>query len=183
MKVSIVVAYDQDRSIGIDNKLPWHIPEDLKHFKKITLGKPVVMGRKTYVSLGQPLPHRKNIVISRDPSSIPNAQDGDVEVFDDFELALNEAKRSAGEMGVEEVMVIGGAKVFELAMKVADQMYITEIRQHYNADVKFPETDMTDWVEESSKEMKANGDVPSIVFRSYKRAAASGKSQPLVAAE
>ena len=129
--ISLMVAHDPDRVIGLNNDLPWHIPEDLAYFKEKTMGKAMVMGRKTYESIGRPLPGRLSIVVTRNKDF--SAEDGVIVVYD-LEEAIKKASGYA-----EEVMIIGGAEIFKLSMKVADRLYITEIGQHFEGDTFFPE--------------------------------------------
>lgn len=139
MKVSLVVAMSPERVIGRDHDLPWHLPNDLRHFKALTLGKPVIMGRKTYESIGRPLPQRRNVVLSRDPAfAAPGCR-----VFTDLDDAL---ERLAGE---PEVMVIGGAAVYALALPRADTIYLTEVHATVAGDTLFPALDPTCWREVS----------------------------------
>lgn len=129
--ISLMVAHDPDRVMGLNNDLPWHIPEDLAYFKEKTMGKAMVMGRKTYESIGRPLPGRLSIVVTRNKEF--SAADG-VVVVHDLEEAIEKASAHA-----EEVMIIGGAEIFKLSMEVADRLYITEIGQHFEGDTFFPE--------------------------------------------
>ena len=131
--ISLMVAHDPNRVMGVNNDLPWHIPEDLKYFKEQTMGKAMVMGRKTYESIGRPLPGRLSIVITRNPAY--KAAPGVVVVTD-----LNEAVQKAKEYA-DEVMIIGGAEIFKLSMAIADRLYITEIHETFDGDTFFPEYD------------------------------------------
>lgn len=128
--ISLMVAHDPNRVIGLNNDLPWHIPEDLQYFKKTTMGKAMVMGRKTYESIGRPLPGRLSIVVTRDHAY--EAVDG-VIVVHDLQIAIERAKEYA-----EEVMIIGGAEIFELTIDFADRLYITEIHEQFVGDTFFP---------------------------------------------
>lgn len=130
--ISLLVAYDLNRVIGIDNKMPWHIPEELKYFKKVTMGKAMVMGRKTFESIGRPLPGRLNIIVTRNKEY---EADG-VEVFHDLQKAIERGKEYS-----EEVVIIGGAEIFNLSIDFADRLYITIIRKEYEGDTFFPEHD------------------------------------------
>lgn len=134
--ISLMVAHDPDRVIGLNNDLPWHIPEDLAYFKKQTMGKAMVMGRKTYESIGRPLPGRLSIVVTRNKAF--TAEEG-VVIVHDLETAINKAEDFA-----DEVMIIGGAEIFRLSMDVADRLYITEIAQRFEGDTFFPEYS-TEW--------------------------------------
>src|SRR5690554_6070597 len=133
MKVTVVVAMSTNRVIGRNNKLPWYIPGDLKFFKQVTMGKPVVMGRKTYESIGKPLPGRDNIVITRDRSW---KADG-VKVAHDIDQALTIAKASAETSGAAEVMVIGGAQIYEAVMPLAVGFSLTRVRVFFEGVAAF----------------------------------------------
>lgn len=135
--ISFILAMDENRVIGKDNKLPWHLPEDLKFFKRVTMGHPIVMGRKTYDSIGKPLPGRENIIITRNV----NYRNDDCTVFnhlDDF-LAYSQQKPE------EEFFVIGGAEIFNQLLSNADRLYITEIHEKFDGDTFFQEVDMEKW--------------------------------------
>lgn len=128
--ISLMVAHDPNRVIGKDNQLPWHIPEDLAYFKKHTVGKGMVMGRNTYESIGRPLPKRRNIVVTRNPSyKIEGA---------DVVRSLEQAVKIAEEVH-EEVMVIGGEQIFRTVLPIADRLYITLIKKPFEGDTFFPE--------------------------------------------
>ncbi len=137
MLVSIVVAAAENNVIGRGNDLPWRLPDDLKRFKSLTIGKPIVMGRKTHESIGRPLPERKNIVISRQVGFVA---EGCTTVS-----SLDEALAAAGD--VPEVMVIGGAEIFREALPRADQLYFTRIHADVPGDTHFPDIVMEDWTE------------------------------------
>lgn len=135
---SIVVAYDKNYGIGADNDLLWlhDLPADLKHFKELTTGGAVIMGRRTYESIGRPLPNRRNIVISRQPLEF----DG-VTVVDSLEKAYAAADPD------EETFVIGGGQIYQLAMDSIDRIYATEVREEFPAQVFFPPVDSSIWKE------------------------------------
>ena len=136
MKTPIIIAaMTYDRVIGKDGKLPWKIPEDLKLFKEITLGNIVIMGRKTYESMGKPLRDRRNLVISR---SMPKSEG--IEVCGSLEEALEFAEESRG-----KAFVIGGATIYESALPIADRMYISYVKKHYEGDTFFPEFNHEEW--------------------------------------
>ena len=137
MKISLIVAMAENRVIGKDNQLPWHLSADLKRFKKITMGHPIVMGRKTYESIGKPLPGRKNIVLSRNP----NLADERVEWASSKETALAAAAES------DETFVIGGSAIYDLFFSDVSQLYITEIHKKFEGDAFFPEISMNEWEE------------------------------------
>jgi len=130
--LSMIVAHADNRIIGKDNDMPWYLPADLAYFKITTLGKPVIMGRKTYDSIGRPLPGRQNIVISRDESL--NIEG--VEVVQSVEQALTVAS------GVDEIMVIGGGAIYAHCMPKADKLYITHIDAKIDGDTQFPDYDL-----------------------------------------
>ncbi|WP_428772863.1 type 3 dihydrofolate reductase [Vibrio sp.] len=129
MIISMIAAMANDRVIGKDNQMPWHLPADFAWFKRCTLGKPVVMGRKTYQSIGRPLPGRTNIVISRDA----DLQIDGVTTVTSFEEAL----QAAGE--VDEVMVIGGGSIYQSCLELADKLYLTFIDLQVDGDTCFPD--------------------------------------------
>ncbi|MFT6902350.1 MAG: dihydrofolate reductase [Colwellia sp.] len=133
--LSMIVAHANNRVIGKNNDMPWHLPADLAYFKKTTLGKPIIMGRKTYQSIGRPLPGRKNIVISRDN----NFQAEGVEVVNSVDAALALVVDSA------EVMVIGGGAIYQHCLAAAQRLYITHINADIDGDTHFPEYDLTVW--------------------------------------
>ena len=127
--ISLIAAMAKDRVIGKDNDMPWHMPADLQHFKKVTLGKPVIMGRKTFESIGRPLPGRKNIVITR---NLDWKMDG-VEVVNSPENALKLVS------DVKEVMVIGGGNIYRQFLPMADTLYLTFIDLDVAGDTQFPD--------------------------------------------
>ncbi len=136
MIVSIVVAIAQNNAIGKDNQLLWHLPKDLKHFKDITSGHTVIMGRKTYESVGKPLPNRRNIIITRQNIVINGC-----EVVNSIEEAL---KLCTGEA---EVFIVGGAEIYKQAMTLTDRIYLTIVHQEFDADTYFPEIKENIWKE------------------------------------
>ena len=137
MKISMIAAMAHDRVIGKDNQMPWHLPADLAHFKRVTLGKPVLMGRKTFESIGRPLPGRRNLVISRNPGY----QAEGIEVVGSVEAALALLASSA----VEELMVIGGGHLYAEMLPSADCLYLTQIDLAVEGDTRFPAFDEGDW--------------------------------------
>jgi dihydrofolate reductase len=137
MRLSLIAAMDRKHLIGRDNAMPWHLPADLAHFKATTLGKPILMGRKTFESLGRPLPGRLNIVLSRD-----NRYDAaGITVVHD----LDEAFTAAGD--VPELMVIGGASLYETLLARIERMYLTFIDAEFDGDAWFPAWDANEWRE------------------------------------
>lgn len=137
MKISLIVAMATNRAIGLNNKMPWHLSADLKKFKQITMGSPILMGRKTYESIGRPLPGRTNIIISRNSAY---KQSGCV-VFNSIEVAIDACQQ------YDEIFVIGGATFYEAMLPVADKLYLTEINKIFDADTFFPTIDRNEWRE------------------------------------
>jgi dihydrofolate reductase len=133
MRVSLIAALAKNRVIGNGNKLPWHLPEDLKRFKAITMGHPVVMGRRTFESIGRALPGRLNVVVSRKPHA---GTMGTVAWSKSIDEALERASQAPGG---EEVFVIGGAEIYKLALPRADRLYLTLIGHDVEGDAYFPE--------------------------------------------
>lgn len=126
--INMIVATSKNNQIGIDNKLPWHIPEDLKYFRQTTSGKTVLMGRKTFESIGRPLPNRKNIVLTRDMNFAPEG----VSVVHNLEEALEICNSK------EEIFIIGGGEIYSLFLPYADYLYITLVDKVINGDTDFP---------------------------------------------
>ncbi|MFM5293430.1 type 3 dihydrofolate reductase [Aeromonas veronii] len=137
MKISMIAAMAHDRVIGKDNQMPWHLPADLAHFKRVTLGKPVLMGRKTFESIGRPLPGRRNLVISRNP----DYQVEGIEVVGSVEASLALLAGSS----VEELMVIGGGHLYAEMLPSADCLYLTRIDLAVEGDTRFPVIDDGQW--------------------------------------
>ena len=133
---TIVVAISENHVIGKDNQLLWHIPADLKHFKDITTGHTVIMGRKTYESVGKPLPRRRNIIITRQAITIEGC-----EVVNSIETALSLCKDEA------EVFIVGGAEIYKQAISLTDRIYLTIIHKEFEGDSFFPEINASEWKE------------------------------------
>ena len=147
VKISLIVATATNNVIGRDGELPWHLSDDLKRFKKLTLGKPVIMGRLTYESIGKPLPDRRNIVISSQKDLV--IEGCEVVASPDEALALAE--------GAEEVMVIGGGKIYEQMMSKADRIYMTFIDDAVDGDTFFPDVRSEEWHVFSQEDFPADG--------------------------
>jgi dihydrofolate reductase len=147
MKISLIVAVSRNGVIGIDNQLPWHLPEDLKYFKSVTMGKPIIMGRKTFDSIGRPLPGRTNIVITRNSSW----QVEGVEVAQTLAQAMTLGKLACAQADVDEVMVIGGEQIYRMTLPAADRLYLTEVQAEVEGDATFPEFDAKDWQQVSEQ--------------------------------
>ena len=135
--LSLIVAMDRARLIGRDGTLPWHLPNDLKRFRALTLGKPIIMGRRTHLSIGRPLPERRNLVLSRDPAFTAAG----CEVVDSLDAALARLARAA------EAFVIGGAALYAEALPRAVRLYLTEVDAELEGDVRFPALDPDAWRE------------------------------------
>lgn len=152
MKISIIVGIGKNNEIGKNNSLLWHMPNDLKHFKEITSGKTIIMGRKTFESIGRPLPNRRNIIITRDANyskNLPLEQKEQIEITHSLEQALEKANLGAQlPSETNEVFIIGGAEIYKQAISLADKLYITEIHNSdKDADVFFPIIDKNIWQE------------------------------------
>jgi dihydrofolate reductase len=146
MKISIVVAISENNAIGKDNQLLWHLPADLKHFKEITTGHPILMGRKTYDSIGRPLPNRRNIIITRQTDlNIPGT-----EVVNSMEEAISLCANE------EEVFIIGGAEIYKSALSFTDRIYLTTVHQEFEADAFFPVLDKNEWLETAQQHHHAD---------------------------
>lgn len=139
MRKSIVVAMARNGVIGVDNRMPWHLPADLAHFKQLTMGHSIVMGRKTFESIGRPLPGRRNLVITRNATWQTNG----CEAFTSLDAAL---KTCANE---KEVFIIGGGAIYQAAMPLMDRLYVTEIEGDFTGDTTFLPIDRGMWKETS----------------------------------
>lgn len=137
MKISIIVAIDEKNGIGKNNQMSWHISEDFKRFKEKTTGHPIVMGRKTYESIGRLLPNRYSIIVTRDSKfTIQNSRaENNFCIVGSLEEAIDVAKKQNGS---EEIFIIGGGQIFQQAIKLADKLYVTKIKGDYDSDAFFP---------------------------------------------
>ena len=172
MRISLVAALSTNNVIGRDNRLPWHQSTDLKRFKNITMGHHIIMGRKTWDEIGAPLPGRPHIVITRDA----NLRCEGATVV----LSIEEALRIAREAGEDEACIIGGGKIFELSLHIADRMYLTRIHAEIEGDAFFPEfDDVREWRLIDSEHFEADdkNDYP-FTFLTYERAAQEGHAIP-----
>lgn len=157
----MIAAMARNRVIGRNGELPWHVPADLKHFKKITSGHTVIMGRRTYDSVGFPLPNRRNIVVTRSPDWKGEA----VDVAHGLEEAIEMA---AGE---EEIFILGGEQIYEMALPLADRIYLTRIDAAPAGDAHFPEFEGPQWIETPLGDpIPPKGDAPGCRFLRYDRA-------------
>lgn len=157
--ISLIVAVAENGVIGDKNTLLWHISEDLKHFKSVTTGHPVVMGRKTYESLGRPLPGRRNVVVTRRPIAIEGC-----------EVVHSLAEALALFPSDEEVFVIGGAQIYAQTLPLADRFYLTRVEHVYEGDTRFPEWDPGQWRLVASERFPHGERYPyPFVFETYER--------------
>ncbi|HEY3325564.1 MAG TPA: dihydrofolate reductase [Novimethylophilus sp.] len=147
-QLSVIAALARNRVIGRGNALPWHLPEDLRHFKALTMGHPIVMGRKTYESLGRLLPGRTTVIVSRNRDyAVPGAL-----VVESLQQALETCRNE------QEIFIVGGAELYKEAMPMADRLYLTEIDAEFEGDAYFPEFARTRWREVSRQpHIGANG--------------------------
>ena len=156
LRLALIVAMAENRVIGINNQLPWYLPEDLKYFKQVTMGKPIIMGRKTHESIGRPLPGRTNIVVTRQRgmdfegcSTAANLDD-----------AIGLAEQIGIINGISESVVIGGAELYALALPLADRIYLTQVHAEVKGDAFFPQIDWSQWQEIGREDYQAEGSNP-----------------------
>ncbi|ALM51697.1 dihydrofolate reductase [Halomonas huangheensis] len=163
--VAMIAAMSSNRVIGVDNQLPWYLPEDLKFFKRTTQAKPLVMGRKTFESIGRPLPNRLNIVVTRDTTF----QHDGVRVCHDLVSAIELADQHATIDAADEIIVMGGAQIYAQALPISQRLYLTEVDIEIEGDAHFPEFDLSQWQEiDSTAGAPAEGQ-PSYRFVRYER--------------
>jgi dihydrofolate reductase len=165
LPLTIVVAAADNDVIGRDNALPWHIPQDLQHFRRRTMGRPILMGRRTFESIGRPLPGRSNIVITRNEDY---RADG-VRVVHSLAAATALAEQIALIDGSEELMVIGGAEIYALALPQAGAISLTRVHTAPDGDARLPPIDWTQWREVSRREHAADAAQPAFTFLEYTR--------------
>jgi dihydrofolate reductase len=146
--ISLIVALDEQRGIGVDGHLPWHLSADLQRFKSLTMGHHLIMGRKTYESIGRPLPGRTTIIVSRNPSFQPEG----CMVARSLETAIEFARFDQE----DEAFIIGGGDLFDQAIDMADRIYLTQVHASLEADVYFPEYSPKDWLEKESAYVDAD---------------------------
>jgi len=159
--ISMIVAMDTNRVIGKDNGLLWHLPDDFQYFKAVTMGKPIVMGRKTFESIGRPLPGRENVVITRDEAFSAEG----VTVVNSIDAALEATQQ------YDEVMVIGGANLYQQMLPLANKLYVTLVRHAFEGDVFFPEINADKWVLTDQTEHSADDrHAHSFSFITYQKA-------------
>ncbi|MEK4092925.1 MULTISPECIES: dihydrofolate reductase [unclassified Viridibacillus] len=157
--ISLIVAHDENNVIGLNNAMPWHLPGDLAYFKRTTMGKPMIMGRKTFESIGKPLPGRTNIVITRDEKYVREG----IVIVHSLEEALAQAKKES-----EEIMIIGGEQIFRITLPMADRLYVTKIEKQYEGDTFFPSYD-EEWQVVSQSEVNETDDGLKFTYLVYER--------------
>jgi len=157
MRKALIVAMSRNRVIGRNNKLPWYLPGDLRYFKQATMGKPIIMGRKTWDSIGRPLPGRMNVVISRNPEW--EAPAGTV-AAESLEDALVKAEAQAEIEGGDEVMIIGGGQIYAEVLPMVDRIYITQVHAEVDGDAFFPEVNWEEWEELGREDFSASDNNP-----------------------
>lgn len=158
--LSLIVAMASNRTIGLDNTLPWRIPEDLRHFKALTMGHHMIMGRKTYESIGRPLPGRTTVVVTRDRNL---EIEGCITAY-----SLHDAIAACAEE--DEIFVVGGAEIYAQALNLADTLYLTEVQQEIVGDAWFPEFDRSEWQEVSRERHRQETPQPlEYHFTTYRR--------------
>jgi len=156
MKLSLICAMDENMVIGRNNSLPWHLPEDLKYFKRTTMGKSIIMGRKTYESIGRPLPGRTNIIVTRSRDyEVENAR-----VVDCLTDAIELAETISFIDGSEEAFIIGGAELYKHALPFVDRMHLTMVHSEVDGDTYFPDFDVEEWEEVSKEHFDADESNP-----------------------
>lgn len=164
MTLSMIWAMGKNRELGKGFELPWYIPADFKYFKQTTLGKPIIMGLKTFKSIGKPLPGRKNIVLSFEPVDIPGCC-----MVTSIEQAIKEAQAA----NTDEAFVIGGASIYQQFLSYVDKLYVTYIDHEFEADIFFPEFDISQWSLLSEERGEKNEKNPyNYYFRTYERTVA-----------
>ncbi|AMB84107.1 diacylglycerol kinase [Pseudomonas agarici] len=165
LPLSLIAALAENRVIGVDNGMPWHLPADFKYFKATTLGKPIIMGRKTWDSLGRPLPGRLNLVVSRQEG----LQLDGAEVFPSLAEAVTRAEEWALERGAGELMLIGGAQLYSQGLEQADRLYLTRVGLSPAGDAWFPAFDPDQWRLVSNEPHPALDDKPAFSFEVWER--------------
>lgn len=167
LHLSLVCALARNRAIGLNNRLPWHLPRDLAHFKAVTMGHPIIMGRKTFDSIGRPLPGRHNIVVSRQRGWSRKG----VDVVNSLDAAITCATRAARDSGSQEIMLIGGASLYEQALPLARRLYLTEVYADVEGDAFFPPVSPVEWLETHREEFSPDEkNTIACAFVTYERA-------------
>ena len=164
-EVVVIAATARGGALGLDGRMPWHLPADLRHFKAATLGRPVIMGRRTFDSLGRPLPGRVNIVVTR----TPDARIEGALTAPSLDAALRLAGETARRDGAAEIAVAGGGEIYRQALPLADRVLLTEIDLETAADTWFPPLDPAEWRETAREPHPAEGTRPAYAFVTYER--------------
>lgn len=166
VRISMIAAVGANGAIGADNALPWRLPTDFAFYKATTMGKPLVMGRKTFQSIGKPLPGRANLIVTRQADYRPEG----VEVFDSLDAAIDRARDIAARAGTDEVFINGGAEIYRQAMAKADRLYITHVAASPRGDAFFPDINLADWDVSERADIKAGErDSNAFTIRVYDR--------------
>jgi len=161
--ISLIAAVADNRVIGSGQVLPWHLPNDLKYFRDMTIGKPIIMGRLTFDSVGSPLPGRKNIVVSR----TCNLDIENIIAVNSIEEAIQVGREESKLLGVSELFIAGGGQIYEKALKFCTRIYITEVHDSPEGDIFFPKVDWTAWREVSRKYHEPENSRPAYSFVVY----------------
>jgi dihydrofolate reductase len=170
--IALIAAVAENGVIGSGGEIPWRLPSDFAFFKRTTLGKPVVMGRKTFESIGKPLPGRSNLVITRQPGYQPEG----VEVFSAIDAALKRAREIAARDGVDEIMVMGGGEVYRATIATADRLYITHVAASPEGDAHFPPIDPEVWeVDRTLDIARTERDSAAFAVKVYRRRGLSAR--------
>lgn len=162
--LSAIAAMAENRAIGGNNALLWHIPEDFKYFKNTTMGKPIIMGRKSFEALGKPLPGRPNIVISRKGGTDGAAKEGPFYV-ETIEQGIKLGEKMAKDLGQNEIFITGGGEIYKQTLNKLDKLYLTIIHRDYEGDTFFPEFDRKDWSVISEDKRQGDPDYTFYVFK------------------
>ncbi|WMT85804.1 dihydrofolate reductase [Pelagibacterium sp. 26DY04] len=166
VRIAMIAAVGRNGAIGSDGKLPWRLPSDFAYYKRTTMGKPLIVGRKTFESIGKPLPGRSNIIVTRQKDYAPEG----AEVFADLDAAIARGQEIAERDGVDEVFINGGAQIYRAAMDRADRLYITHVDAEPEGDTFFPEIDPTVWEGRDVPEVvPGEKDSAKFVARIYER--------------
>lgn len=163
--LAIIVAMSDNGVIGDGDRMPWHLPADLKRVKRMTMGKPLVMGRKTYQSIGKPLPGRTTIIVTRDHGFKAEG----ATVIHDLDEALDAARHVALMDGVDEIFVFGGAEIYRQALNKVKRLHLTEIHVNVEGQTRFPDFDRAEWHETAREDHPAEGIMPSYSFVTLER--------------
>jgi len=164
--LALIAALGENRVIGHQGRLPWHLPQDLAHFKALTMGKPLIIGRKTWDSIGRALPGRLNLVVSRLGLHAPGA-----EVFTSLEAALARANRWAVQQNADEIMLMGGGQLYQQALPLASRLYLTRVMLNPEGDAFFPEWQARQWQLTESRTLPESENTPACCFEKWQRTA------------